>query len=422
MIAPMPRPPNHIFAALLTAAAVLALPHPAPAATAKPPAVGDAVFLRFTSADGKLIDLRDMRGKIVLIDFWASSSAPSMADADHITQIEHRFGPKGLLVIGVNLDANPDDMHKAGHAHHFDWPEHFDGKQLASPLAVNWGVTQLPETFLISPDGKLLFHAVGPSKDLDGAIDRALLETPPTLVDPRTGQAADHSLKTAAALFSQSKTDLALAALAAIPPQARNDPDFSIRFDALGAQIEPATAPAMDQATQAIDDEKYQDAAMKLVPIAAALASTPTGKRAAAMLADLQNNPDARPAVEAAQRELKAQSALAIAESLAADKNDLDAYAAYQLVTQQFPNTDAARDAAAAIAHYDADPAFAKTKAAADLAQRQAQADKVLSLGENYAAANHPDQAREKFNQVISNYPNTPAATQAAADLQKLSN
>lgn len=411
-----------IILALIAAAIFALIFRPTGAVAANRPEVGNSVQLRFLSSDGKTVDLRDLRGKIVLIHFWASTSAASMVDADHITQIEHRYGPKGLLVLGINLDANPDDMHKAEHAHHFDWPEHFDGKQLASPLAVNWQVATLPQTFLISPDGRLLFQATGPSKDLDAAIDRALLQTPPTIVDARTMQAADHSLKTAEILFGNDKPELAMAALAAIPPPARSDPDFSIRFDSLAAQLEPTAAPAMDKATQAIDDERYPDAANALVRITAALAPTPTGKRAAAMLADLQNNADAKSAVESAQRELKAQSALAVAAALAADKNDLDAYAAYQSVTQQFPSTQAAQQAAAAIARYDADPAFAKTKAAADLAQRQAEADKILSLGENYAAANHPDQAREKFNQVISDYPNTPAATQAAADLQKLSN
>jgi thiol-disulfide isomerase/thioredoxin len=418
MIVMMTLGSSRIFPFIIAAALSLAPPH----ALAKPPAVGDAVQLRFTAPDGKTIDLRDMRGKIVLIDCWASSSAPSMQDADHITQIEHRYGPKGLVVIGINFDAKIDDMHKAEQAHQFDWPEHFDGKKLASPLAVDWGITQLPQTFLVSPDGKLLFQAVGPSKDLDGAIDRALLENPPTLVDPRTAETADHSLKTAAALFAVGKTDLAMAAMAAIPPQARNDPDFSVRFDALAAQMEPAAGPVVDQATKDVDDEKYPDAALKLVRIAAALATTPTGKRAAAMVADLEHNADSRPAVESAQRELKAQSALAGAEALAADKNDLDAYAAYQSVAQQFPGTDAAHDAAAAVARFDADPAFAKAKADADLAKRQAQATKILSLGENYAAADRPDLARDKFNQVMSQYPGTPAADQAATDLQKLSN
>jgi len=407
-----------IFSFIIAAALSLA----PPPALAKPPVVGEVVQLRFTAPDGKTIDLRDMRGKIVLIDCWASSSAPSMQDADHITQIEHRYAPKGLLVIGINFDAKTDDMHNAEQAHHFDWPEHFDGKKLASPLAVDWGITQLPQTFLVSPDGKLLFQAVGPSKDLDGAIDRALLENPPTLVDPRTAETADHSLKTAAALFAVGKTDLAMAAMAAIPPQARNDPDFSVRFDALAAQMEPAAGPVVDQATKDVDDEKYPDAALKLVRIAAALATTPTGKRAVAMVADLEHNADSRPAVESAQRELKAQSALAGAEALAADKNDLDAYAAYQSVTQQFPGTDAAHDAAAAVARYNTDPAFAKAKSDADLAKRQAQAAKILSLGENYAAADRPDLARDKFNQVMSQYPGTPAADQAATDLQKLSN
>jgi hypothetical protein len=178
----------------------------------------------------------------------------------------------------------------------------------------------------------------------------------------------------------------------------------------------------VDQATKDVDDEKYPDAALKLVRIAAALATTPTGKRAVAMVADLEHNADSRPAVESAQRELKAQSALAGAEALAADKNDQDAYAAYQSVTQQFPGTDAAHDAAAAVARYNTDPAFAKAKSDADLAKRQAQAAKILSLGENYAAADRPDLARDKFNQVMSQYPGTPAADQAATDLQKLSN
>lgn len=58
------------------------------------PAVGDKPNLAFKAYDGTPVDLAKLRGKMVLIDFWASWCGPCMAEADHLVRISREWGPK----------------------------------------------------------------------------------------------------------------------------------------------------------------------------------------------------------------------------------------------------------------------------------------------------------------------------------------
>jgi thiol-disulfide isomerase/thioredoxin len=389
-------------------------------AHAAAPKVGQPVNLQFKAFGGEPIDISKYHGKLVLIDFWASWCGPCMAEADHMTQIYHRFGPQGLVIIGVDLDQSSSDMQAAITAHHFTWPQYYDGRMWKNEMATNWGVNSIPQTFLVSTDGTLLWR--GHPAELDKPLAQAFEEHPPSPVAPEELKQADESLDSARKLAVDKQYAAAMTTMAHIPTDAHKDGAFAKRFGEVAALVDPTADEMIESATKQIDNEKFTDAAVTLKRVSLALAGTPSGKKAFDLLADLQRNPDAKGALDAADTELKAEDALAVADALAAAKSSEKAYTAYKAVADQYPGTAAAKTATDAVAKYDADPAFAKAKAAKLAAEQSREAHSKLNLGENYAADGRTDLARERFNEVIEKYPNTPEAEQAKADLDKLGN
>ena len=71
--------------------------------------VGDTPTLQFKSVQGDQINLAALRGKIVIVDFWATWCGPCMAEAPHMVQINQKYKDKGLQMIGISLDQNGYD-------------------------------------------------------------------------------------------------------------------------------------------------------------------------------------------------------------------------------------------------------------------------------------------------------------------------
>src|SRR5687767_5098362 len=75
--------------------------------------VGDTPELSFRAIDGSDVDLKSLRGKIVLIDFWATWCGPCMAEAGHMIETNKKYSDKGLQIIGISLDQNKSALEKA---------------------------------------------------------------------------------------------------------------------------------------------------------------------------------------------------------------------------------------------------------------------------------------------------------------------
>jgi thiol-disulfide isomerase/thioredoxin len=145
--------------------------------------VGEKPKLEFRSADGTPVSLEKLKGKIVVVDFWATWCGPCMAEAEHMVKINDQYGKQGLQMVGISLDANQGEMMQVAKQKGFAWPQYFDGKVWSNTIAQTWGVDSIPRTFLIGPQGDVLWTGH------PGAIDQALADAfknhPPQLVDPK---------------------------------------------------------------------------------------------------------------------------------------------------------------------------------------------------------------------------------------------
>lgn len=120
-------------------------------AFAAPPAINTKapVFVR-SGLDNKRIDLRAYRGKVVLLDFWATWCAPCEIEMPTFVAWQTRYGPRGLQVIGISMDDDPALVRKAYSKFNINYPIAMGDAKLGELYG---GVMGLPLTYLIDANG-----------------------------------------------------------------------------------------------------------------------------------------------------------------------------------------------------------------------------------------------------------------------------
>jgi cytochrome c biogenesis protein CcmG/thiol:disulfide interchange protein DsbE len=123
-----------------------------------PIALACFVLTAVAADTGDSLDLAPLRGKVVLVDFWASWCAPCRQSFPWLNDMQAKYGPRGLVVIGVNVDR------ERGEAERFlrDTPAEF--RILYDPdgaLAARYEVPGMPSSYVFGPNGELVGRHVG---------------------------------------------------------------------------------------------------------------------------------------------------------------------------------------------------------------------------------------------------------------------
>ena len=105
---------------------------------------------------GKTIKLSDLRGKYVLLDFWASWCGPCREENPNIVKQYHTFKDKGFTVLGVSLDDNQSAWLKAIKDDKLDWAQVSELKRWDSEAGQLYKITAIPTSYLIDPDGMII--------------------------------------------------------------------------------------------------------------------------------------------------------------------------------------------------------------------------------------------------------------------------
>jgi len=87
-------------------------------------------------------------------------------EADHMVQVNSTYAPKGLQFVGISLDNDVQAMRKVAQEKGFSWPQLCDAK--SSVAAQMWGVSGIPSTFIIGPEGDVLWHAIRGARQAAG--------------------------------------------------------------------------------------------------------------------------------------------------------------------------------------------------------------------------------------------------------------
>jgi peroxiredoxin len=134
-----------------------------------------AQFPSFDEKDlsGNSLSLADYKGKIVLIDFWATWCGPCVAELPNVMSTYEKDHPKGFEIIGISLDKERPKLEQFIRQKQMSWPQIFDGQGWESKLAQKYGVNSIPATYLLDGDGKIIAKDLrGPQ--LDAAVAAAL--------------------------------------------------------------------------------------------------------------------------------------------------------------------------------------------------------------------------------------------------------
>jgi thiol-disulfide isomerase/thioredoxin len=108
--------------------------------------------------DGRHLTLSDYRGKIVLVDFWATWCGPCRKEIPALTELQKKYGPYGFQIIGISLDDNPKPVRQFYARFKMNYPVALGNARLAESFG---GILGLPVAFLIDRDGRLRAKHVG---------------------------------------------------------------------------------------------------------------------------------------------------------------------------------------------------------------------------------------------------------------------
>jgi peroxiredoxin len=113
-----------------------------------------------TTLDGTTVSAADYRGKVLLIDFWATWCTPCIVELPVLKQAHADYGAAGFEILGISVDEDPDKLRSFiesegmtwTHVHDLSWTPRGKPEELAN----RFGVRQIPHTILVDPEGTIL--------------------------------------------------------------------------------------------------------------------------------------------------------------------------------------------------------------------------------------------------------------------------
>ncbi len=115
---------------------------------------------KLPALDGSTIDLPTLRGRVVLVQFWASWCPDCNRELPVILSTYRQFHPRGLEIVGVSLDKDKEALAATIKKKGVAWPQYADGNYWNNDVAVRYGVRGIPELWLVDTSGRVVATGV----------------------------------------------------------------------------------------------------------------------------------------------------------------------------------------------------------------------------------------------------------------------
>ena len=139
--------------------------------------VGKPMELKAKTVDGADFDVKSLKGKVVLVDFWATWCGPCMQEMPHVRELYEGYNKKGFEVVGISLDHKREVLQAFLASEKLPWVQIYADAEgdagWGNPVAKHYGISAIPTAILIGKDGNVIsLNAVG--RELDRLLEKEL--------------------------------------------------------------------------------------------------------------------------------------------------------------------------------------------------------------------------------------------------------
>jgi thiol-disulfide isomerase/thioredoxin len=339
------------------------------------------------------LSLKALRGKIVILEFWATWCPPCRASIPHLIKLNREYRKKGVVLMSLTNEGQRVVVPFAKKMK-MDYPVGMGGT-----TGRTYGVRGIPHAFIIGPNGVIRWHG-HPMAGMDRALEDILKKYPPTLL----------SAKAKAQYLKALKKDYAGALkLMTSMKYADKDPEVAAGVNKHMAALGEVAKTKVAAGDKLLKKKKYFEASEAYL-FASSIKGLPLAGEATKKLDTLLKDKKIAPAIMKGRKEQRAKQSLAKCDGLYQQKKYAKALSAYLRVARDWKGTAAAKTAADKAAAMDADPKISR-KVRTQRAKKDCSTWLYLANDAHKSGKNV--KAKEYLRKVIVVHPDTPFAEEA---------